>query len=1091
MSRAAAVSAQERTEVVGTLKQGLPLEAELGGGQSRSYQLALEAGQFVRIVVEQRGIDLVAALYAPDGKKVVEVDSPYGAEGPEPIFWVAESAGAYRVELRSPETGAPAGRYEIRLDEMRRSAPSDENLLAAQKLYAEAQGLMEQGTAEASRESLTKFGASLRLWQGAGDREREAAVLDIIGVLHDNMSDKRTALDYYKRSLAILHESGPRVAEGILLSNVGKIYSDLNENQSAVEYYGRALKIQEELGALVNQSITLSNLSQVYDGLGQYDRVLEYSLRALALSRASGHDIEGTILHNIGAAYADLGDLEKSLDYNRQALQIARARGNTRGLGNSLNSIGMAYFRLGDRRRALEYYEQALKVRERTGDRRAASTTLNNLGVTYDALGDKEKALGFYERALALKHEVEDRNGEALVLNNLGRVRHDLGDYRAALEDYRRALEIVRATGDRATEASLLHNVGQSQRSSGISADALESFNESLRLRRLVRDRQGEAETLAALAGLEEERGDLERARMLLKEALDIFESQRARIFSQELRTSYFASVHDFYGETIELLMRLHRQRPAEGYAAEALQLSERARARSLLELLAESSAGIREGIAPALLERERRLRQQINAQATRRDRFARDKGREAQLAEADAELEQLMGELQQTEALIRTGSPRYAALTQPRPLGLGEIQTKLLDPDTLLLEYSLGDARSYLWAATPSTLESFELPPREKIERAAVRVYELMTARNRHPAGETPAQWRARVAEADAAYATAGAELSELLLRPVASLLGNKRLVIVGDGALQYVPFAALPAPSSSGVGTSSPSPPLIVGHEIVNLPSASTLSVLRTEDAGRAPAPKSIAVLADPVFDAGDERVKAGRAPRAATTRDADAASEDLLRAAADIDDLDPSRPLERLSATRWEAEAITAGVPALERLVALDFAASRPTATGAALRQYRVVHFATHAFVNNVHPDLSGIVLSQVDESGQPQDGFLRMIEIFNMRLPADLVVLSACRTGLGKDVKGEGLISLTRAFMYAGAPRVVVSLWSINDRATAELMARFYGEMRGAPARSPAAALRAAQVAMWRDSNWRAPYFWAAFTLMGEWKPPRAR
>ncbi|HXG65462.1 MAG TPA: CHAT domain-containing protein, partial [Blastocatellia bacterium] len=190
-----------------------------------------------------------------------------------------------------------------------------------------------------------------------------------------------------------------------------------------------------------------------------------------------------------------------------------------------------------------------------------------------------------------------------------------------------------------------------------------------------------------------------------------------------------------------------------------------------------------------------------------------------------------------------------------------------------------------------------------------------------------------------------------------------------------------------------------------------------------------------------------------------------------------------MPRLPFTRREAEAIAALAPATARKVALDFDASRHTALSPELGQYRYVHFATHGFLNTRHPELSGLVLSLVDEEGRDQSGFLRLRDIYNLRLPAELVVLSGCRTGLGKEVRGEGLVGLTRGFMYAGAARVLVSLWDVGDESTAELMARFYRGLLK-EGQSAAAALRAAQVSMWKEKRWQAPYYWAAFVLQGE-------
>jgi len=207
-------------------------------------------------------------------------------------------------------------------------------------------------------------------------------------------------------------------------------------------------------------------------------------------------------------------------------------------------------------------------------------------------------------------------------------------------------------------------------------------------------------------------------------------------------------------------------------------------------------------------------------------------------------------------------------------------------------------------------------------------------------------------------------------------------------------------------------------------------------------------------------------------------------LERSAQDLGDDSEGLRLTRLPFTRDEANAIAKMVGVNERHVQLDFDASRQAATNPELAQYRFVHFATHGILNSAHPNLSGLAFSLVNEEGQPQDGFLRASEIFNLKLAADLVVLSACRTGLGKEIRGEGLIGLTRAFMYAGAARVMVSLWDINDEGTAELMKRFYGNLLGPTKMSPAAALRSAQVSMAADKRWSSPYYWAGFTLQGE-------
>jgi CHAT domain-containing protein len=380
-------------------------------------------------------------------------------------------------------------------------------------------------------------------------------------------------------------------------------------------------------------------------------------------------------------------------------------------------------------------------------------------------------------------------------------------------------------------------------------------------------------------------------------------------------------------------------------------------------------------------------------------------------------------------------------------------------------------------------------LPKREEIEKAARRFHELLALGDR-------SELRVQVK-------LAAAELSRIVLGPVASQLGNKILLIVADGALQYVPFAALPIPETRRDGgaetrrqvtdlrvSASARPrvgsvPLIAEHEIINLPSSSVLAVLRRETANRQSASKLLAVLADPVFQSDDPRVINTRsektiAPSPAPDGKGDAETR-LTRAARESG----VASLERLIYTRQEADAIAALAPQGKSLKAVDFDASRERVMAAETGQYRIVHFATHGLINSQHPELSGVVLSLVDESGQPQDGFLRLHDVYNLKLGADLVVLSACRTALGKEVKGEGLMGLVRGFMYAGAPRIVASLWDVKDEATAELMKRFYEGMLKRGMR-PAAALRAAQVGMWKEKRWEAAYHWAGFALQGEWR-----
>ena len=313
------------------------------------------------------------------------------------------------------------------------------------------------------------------------------------------------------------------------------------------------------------------------------------------------------------------------------------------------------------------------------------------------------------------------------------------------------------------------------------------------------------------------------------------------------MRVSYLASKEEAYELYVDVLMQLHAKDPAARHDAEALQASERGRARSLLEMLNEAPADIEQGVGVDLVKREREIRQAINAKAQRQIQLTAQNGSRQEIETFGKEIGALEDEYQRVQVAIRKASPAYAALTQPQPLGLKEIQ-QLLEPNTVLLEYSLGDERSYLWAVTQDSMKAFALPKGEEIGKVAQTVYQALTARSVTKSLETPAQREQRIAQADAQFQQSSAELARMILAPAAAEFGTKRMVVIADGALQYVPFAALPLPGSTR--------PLIVDHELVSLPSASSLAIQRQTLANRKPAPKAVAVIADPVFSARDSR-------------------------------------------------------------------------------------------------------------------------------------------------------------------------------------------------------------------------------------------
>jgi CHAT domain-containing protein/Flp pilus assembly protein TadD len=934
---------------------------------------------------------------------------------------------------------------------------------AAKRALTEGAQLYEQGTAESLRQAIAKFEEALKLCRAVGDNGGQAISLLGLGRVYLALGENQKALEYYSQSLPLFRAVGVRYLEAVTLNNIGLVYSELGEKQKALEYYTQSLPLYRTIGDRPGEAVTLSNIGAVYLLLEEKQKALEYYSQSLALFRAVGNRSgEALTLIGIGNAYSGLGEQQKALEYYNQSLALYRTIGDRSGEATTLNNIGGVYDQLGEKQKALEYYNQSLPLHRALGERSGEAVTLNNMGNIYDDLGEKQKALEYYNQSLPLFRALGERNGEAQTLNNIGGVYSHLGEKQKALEYYNQSLSLKRAVGERSGEAMTLNNIGIVYDDLGEKQKALEYYNQSLPLYRAVGERSGEATTLYNIADSKRAQGNLTEALTNIEASIKIIESLRTKIASPELRTSYFATVQDFYQFYIDLLMQLHKTQPNSGYDTKAFEASERSRARSLLELLQEANADIRQGVAPELLQRERSLQQQLNALEKQRiEVLNRPNHTPAQEAELEKQRQTLIAQYQDIQTQIRTTSPRYAALTQPQPLTLAQIQQQILDENTILLQYSLGYQRSYLWAVTKTGITSYELPKAADIETIAKNFRTAITAPSSR---DNPNQ----VAKANDA-------ISQIILQPVAALLGQKRLLIVGDGVLNYLPFAALSLPGKSG---ENGNPPLIVDHEIVLLPSASTLGILRQNYNDRQPPNRTLAILADPVFSAKDERVK--NASSATTQQAVESANPGLSRSRGDN-----NGQFKRLNFTRQEAQLIQALFPANSRTESLDFAASRATATNQNLSQYKILHFATHGFANSAHPELSGIVMSLVDEKGNPLNGFLRLTDIFNLKLAADLVVLSACQTGLGQNIQGEGLVGLTRGFMYAGAQRVVVSLWTVDDEGTATLMETFYKAMlqKGL---TPAAALRAAQLEMWKQEKWNSPYYWAAFTLQGEWR-----
>ena len=900
---------------------------------------------------------------------------------------------AIRSFVRDPPT---AGEIEERLGRAEAHEREGDLAAALSELESAAQAARERDEPRLTARALNRLGA-LRLRRG------ENHEVESLG----------------QEALATARGAEDAASESDALFNLGSLqysFGHMREARRFFEAASEAASRAKESGLEARAELYIGHTAMMMEERSEAEAALG---RAKAISREQGDargEAEATRV--LGQIYSHAGEKQRALEYLEEARELLKASGDPATEATISNAMGQLYFDMGEIETALGHYLRALELNRAHPFKRREAATLLEVGRCYLDLGRDEDALGHFEEALAIYRELENPRLEADVLTALGRLRATQGDEQAALRDFERAIELKTSVGDIRGRAFIFDEVGSLHRKLGNHDEALRGFREAADRSREADDPLFESLALYHVSMAHRDAGRLEEAGAAISESIRLAETLRAKVASYGLRTAFLASVHERYSFYVDLLIELHRARPGEGLDALAFQAAERVRARTLRESLQEAAAGIRAGIEPDLLEREREIGRRLNELAIERELLPEASGERERLR---SEIDEISNDYDQLQATIRTRSPRYAALTEPEAATLTEVQS-LLDADTRLLAYHLGKERSFVWSVTRDAHAVHELPAGEVIEALAREAY-LSLKSPGAPVGD------------------ASSRLFRILLGPLAEITEG-RLVIVADGALNYVPFGALDDPRAGGE-------PLIHAVEVVRLPSASLARALRAQRSGRE-FTRWAAIVADPAY--GSSKVS--------------------------------GLSLRGLPESRREATQIAALAPPGGVDVVNGFNARREWVETTDFRGFRFLHFAAHGIVNDERPELSGIALALVDEKGAPLDGFLRLHDIYNLNLPVDLVVLSACETGLGKEVKGEGLIGLVRAFMYAGAPAVIASSWKVDDAATAALMTELYrGLFAGKP---PAAALREAQMAVSKIPRFRAPYYWAAFELQGDWR-----
>ncbi len=946
-----------------------------------------------------------------------------------------------------------------KVDELRKSGQLIE---AARTLNRVGRFQIRMSVAE---DAVSTFQESLTLLQQQPDFKTQIDSLNGLAASYGHLTKCELSEPSANQALTLSKQNNYVAGEaGALL-----ILSDCQNSRD----HALALKTAQESLALWSSIDRKRGMADAYAAIGHY-HLTQHNIPECSRNLEAALNIfreladpaqQADVLISLGYVEHRIGAWQSALNYYIQAQSLIDKEAEPLQMGRITIGLGDAFLEIGMPEVALAKYLEALDYFRISKHQRAVSIVQWSIGKANYFSGKYEDAINSLQTARSEAHSSGDVTLTAFCDDFLGRAHQGQKNYPSALSYFQSAQDGYSKAKNTREAVRVLALMGQLSEQQGRFQEARDNYQTALNGFRSVDDRVNESATLYALGNLELHENNLDKAGDYLQKSIEVTEQMRRVSTSSDLTAAFSARVHDRYERYIEYLMRKHQANPDQGFGLKAFETSELARARSLTELLLATQTNLLTGVDPKLAEQEKMLRQSLRVKEDYKVALLGRTYKKEELDSLKTELADLEAKHQQVTEAIQARYPAYNQITRPTSWSLNDIQQQVIaDEDTVLVEYSLGRDKSYLWAVTRDHITSYQLPNQDQINEAAQKVYKLLST-------QADGQGQAELTQT-------ARELAQMILAPAASDLNKRRMIVVADGVLNYIPFQILPVHGDT-------TELLVANHEVINVPSASILGQLRVETTHRRAPEKTLAAFGDPVFAANFAQRK-------------DASSNDQVvalqvsgnelwpQALRDVDSADGYAPtsLKPLFYVTRELANLRA-VAGPEALLVTGFDATRENLKSADLTKYAILHFATHGVLDPKRPEYSGLFLSMVNRNGQPENGFVGLQDIYGLRAPVDLVVLSACRTGLGKDVRGEGLIGLTRGFMYAGASSVMASLWKVDDEATSELMKRFYTNMleRGM---TPAAALRAAQNDIRSQPQWSSPYYWAAFTLQGEYR-----
>jgi len=958
------------------------------------------------------------------------------------------------------------------------------------KLQIEADNLKRRWNSEAARGAIRAYSAAAEAWLRAGNLDPAVECLINAADVHVWFAEYDRSEEILKRALGLSLAENEKAAVARAHAALTQIAVLKGDSRAAKTESSKALAAAQASGddrALAEAFLAAGEFEFGYgtglNAVRNYERAFEFATRNGAPS------LIGNALLSLGYAKARRDDPLTALQTMRRALEIAVSNDDRRGTALANFGLGFVYLQLDENRNALNQFKNAESMLPEGLDDYRRGMNANSLATIYERYGDLELGESYRMQALRQFESANSKLGQIGTLISLATLRFATGKREEQKADLMRAERLAKETGDvfylaiidseaagfaisdgaydlaikrlKRAESSLrsmnlvpskpLTGLGIAYEKKGDLKTAKKYFDAALAEDRRVRDNSHAAEVQFHRARIAKAGNDLDGALAAIRESIALSDSAYRGTSNLGLRQNFLATVYKRYELNIDLLMASERHDPQA--PEKALLVAELSRARSLLETLRSSDIDPAAATDPATADRLHEIRGLMALKSETLSNLLAQNGAPEETESLDREIAVLRTEADDLRAKLRAVDHFAASVSDPAEFDLSAFRERFLKDGTLLVEFALGDETSFLWIVGADSFSAYRLPPKARIEAKVSELRGLLASGEPRP-DDTAETFNARLAESERAYAAAASELGRMLFAGVREDLRNRRLIVIPDGKLHYFPVGALPVDAGDDA-------PLLFHSEIVYQPSAQILAAIADRNATRKRSAGGLLVFADPVFGADDPRVGETRPHFTEGARD-----------------------LARLTASEAEARSIGESFSSGATRSLAGFAANRGALIGTDLSMFRILHFSTHAIVDENRPELSGIALSGVDETGAPSDPMVRLQDIYSLRLDADLVVLSACSTGIGKEFRGEGLVSLNNAFLSAGSRSVVASLWKVEDSATKDLMADFYASI--AAGARPSEALRRAQLRMRGKPKYRSPQFWAAFTFQGDFE-----